>query len=96
MSQDTRPFPFRAVIDGTVRGWAAGKLLNAAGKPDARENDIWVYRMGRDVSEGTLGDPREVVVTFWLGMDGEDVFRVQHAHLLLVFADRLEYSEVVC
>jgi hypothetical protein len=66
------------------------EMTELAGAPDDLNGDIWVYRMGRDVPEGTLGDPRSVEVQVWF-----DERRLAHAWLRLVFADGLDYQEVL-
>lgn len=85
-----RPFPFRPLLAGELRGMSVEEMTELAGSPDDLNGDIWVYRMGRDVPEGTLGDPRSVEVQVWF-----DEQRLAHAWLRLVFADGLDYQEVL-
>ena len=85
-----RPFPFRPLLAGELRGMSSNDILDLAGPPDDRNGEVWVYRMGRDVPEGTLGDPRSVEVQVWF-----DESRLAHAWLRLVFADGLDYQEVL-
>jgi hypothetical protein len=73
-----------------MRGMTADSIEELAGSPDDRNGDIWVYRMGRDVPAGTLGDPRSVEVQIWFEEEA-----VAHAWLRLVFADGLDYQEVL-
>lgn len=90
MNEPNTTFPFRDVISGDIRGKSEAELLDLCGRPDGREGDLRVYRFGRDVPPGTLGDPRSVVVQIWM-VDG----RVGHAWLHLHFADSLDYHEVL-
>ena len=85
-----RPFPFRPLLAGELRGMSPDELDDLAGAPDERVGDVWVYKMGRDVPQGTLGDPRSVEVQLWF-----DAERLAHAWLRLVFADGLDYQEVL-
>ena len=85
-----RPFPFRPLLAGELRGMSTTDVTDLAGTPDDRSGDIWVYRMGRDVPDGTLGDPRSVEVQMWF-----DHNALAHAWLRLVFTDGLDYQEVL-
>ncbi|MCI0339796.1 MAG: hypothetical protein L0216_01385 [Planctomycetales bacterium] len=85
-----RPFPFRPLLAGELRGLNEDSVREIAGEPDTRSGDVWVYRMGRDVPEGTLGDPRSVEVQLWF-----ESRSLSHAWLRLVFADGLDYQEVL-
>lgn len=89
-NETAKPFPFRALLDGTMRGQSMVEIAIQAGDPDEKSGEIWTWRYGRDVPAGTLGDPRTVVVTLW-GEAG----RAAHAHLHLGFPDGLGYDEVV-
>ena len=85
-----RPFPFRPLLAGEMRGLAPESVEELAGSPDGRGGDMWVYRMGRAGPGGTLGDPRSVEVQLWFAEGA-----VAHAWLRLVFADGLDYQEVL-
>ena len=94
MSVSANPrFPFRLLLGGELRGKSVAEVRALAGEPKDREGDIWIYRMPRvtcDTETPALGDPRSVEVQFWFFED-----RLQHAWVRLVFADGLDYQELL-
>jgi hypothetical protein len=86
---DIRPFPFRTVFAGELRGEPVEVLLDQAGEPDERNGDIWVYRFER-VPESVIADPKRVVIQFWI-VDG----LLANCHSHLHFPDGLKYDELL-
>ena len=75
---------------GELRGKTTFEIIERAGQPENKNGEVWIYRMKRDVPEGNLGNPRLVEIQLWFAND-----RLAHAWLHLVFADGLDYQEVV-
>ncbi len=90
MSMNTRPFPFRPVLAGELRGVTTEDLIEQAGPPDDRNGEVWIYRFGREQNLDVLSDPRTVVVQFWI-VEG----LVANCHLHLHFADGMKYDEII-
>lgn len=88
--QEPTTFPWPEVLSGEIRGRTEADLADMCGKPHEVAGDIRIYRFGQDVPEGTLGDPRSVTVQLWL-----DEGAVAHAWLRLVFAEDLDYQEIL-
>ena len=90
MNEHDTTFPFREVLSGGIRGKTEADLLDMCGAPDIVEGDLFIYRFGKDVPPGTMGDPEQVVIQILMD-DG----RVGHAWLYLKFSDHLNYQEVL-
>lgn len=92
MAEPTHPFPFRSALAGELRGCTEAEVLDACGQPTQRDGDAWKWLRdaGDGVPPGTLGDPKSVEMQF-LFVDGH----VAHAWIRLLFADGLDYQEVL-
>lgn len=90
MSERTKPFPFRPLLAGELRGKSPADVLTLCGDPNETKDDIWVWMMRRDTPANGLGDPRSVEVQLWFSDDC-----VEHAWLRLVFADGVDYQEIL-
>lgn len=90
MNEHDTTFPFREVLSGVIRGKTEADLLDMCGKPNTVEGNLRIYRFGKDVPQGTMGNPEQVVIQFLMD-DG----CVGHAWLYLKFSDHFDYQEVL-
>lgn len=90
METQPKTFPYRALLNGGLRGNAMHQIAAVAGPPTCVEGPVWQWVAQRDVPAGMLGDPASTTVTIW-ATDGV----ADHAHLHLRFSAGLHYDEVL-